>query len=163
MKLIKCALYLAGCGVFGFLFGRLLSKFPFRGKKGIFRCFAFEKGGTIYEKLKIRKWQARVPDMSKILPFLMPSKNLKGNFDQRLPTMIRETCVAELTHIVVSFLGLPCLWLWPGIGGAVITLFFILFLNLPFILIQRYNRPRLLRLMNKRMLRKKKEGTVCAC
>lgn len=162
MKFLNCAVYLAYCGIFGFLFGRILSLCRFQWEKGLFRCFAFEKNGKIYEKLNIRKWQARVPDMSRILPFLVPPKNLAGNYEDRLPTMIQETCVAEVTHVVVSIMGLPCLWIWPGIGGIAVTLLFAFFLNFPYILIQRYNRPRLIRLQKKLQTRQeKKEGAVC--
>jgi len=162
MKLLKCTIYLMGAGVVGFFIGRLFSLFRLKAEKGLFRCFGFEKNGMLYEKLNIRRWQARVPDMSKILPKLMPPKNLAGNYEDRLPVMIQETCVAELTHIVVSFLGLPCLWMWPGVGGVAITAIFIIFLNVPYILIQRYNRPRLIRLQKKLLAReKKKEGAVC--
>ena len=120
--------------------------------------------GALYEKLNIRKWQAKVPDMSRILPFLMPPKNLTGDYAQRLPGMIRETCVAEITHITVSILGLPCLRIWPGMGGVTVTAIFILLLNVPYILIQRYNRPRLIRLYRKLQAREeKKEGATCVC
>ena len=164
MKLLKCAIYCAIAGTVGFFFGRLISKRPMKPEKGLFRCFKFEKNGVLYEKLNIRKWQARVPDMSRILPFLMPPKNLSGNYSDRLPTMIRETCVAEITHIVVSILGLPCLAIWPGVGGIAVTAIFILQLNVPYILIQRYNRPRLIRLYRKLQGREeKKEGAVCVC
>ena len=131
-------------------------------EKGLFRSFAFEKNGTVYEKLGIRKWQNKVPDISRILPFMMPAKNLSGNYEERLPVMIRETCVAEIVHIAVALLGLPCLWIWPGAGGVTVTAIFILLLNLPFILIQRYNRPRLIRLQQKLLSRKKqKEELAC--
>ena len=163
MKLLKCAIYCAIAGTVGFFFGRLISKCPMKPEKGLFRCFKFEKNGVLYEKLNIRKWQARVPDMSRILPFLMPPKNLSGNYSDRLPTMIRETCVAEITHIVVSILGLPCLAIWPGVGGMTVTAIFILLLNVPYILIQRYNRPRLIRLQQKLQDRRnKKEECICA-
>lgn len=164
MKLLKCATYCAVAGTVGFFFGRLISKCPRRPDKGLFRCYAFEKNGALYEKLNIRKWQAKVPDMSRILPFLMPPKNLSGDYAQRLPVMIRETCVAEITHITVSILGLPCLRIWPGMGGVTVTAIFILFLNVPYILIQRYNRPRLIRLYRKLQAREeKKEGPICVC
>lgn len=102
--------------------------------------------------------------MSRILPFLMPPKNLSGDYAQRLPVMIRETCVAEITHITVSILGLPCLRIWPGMGGVTVTAIFILLLNVPYILIQRYNRPRLIRLYRKLQAREeKKEGAICVC
>lgn len=164
MNLLRCAIYCAIAGTFGFFFGRLISKCPMKPDKGLFRCFDFEKNGALYEKLNIRKWQAKVPDMSRILPFMMPPKNLSGDYAQRLPVMIRETCVAEVTHITVSILGLPCLKIWPGMGGVMVTAIFVLLLNVPFILIQRYNRPRLIRLYQKLQARQeKKEGAVCVC
>ena len=162
MKLLKCAVYLALTGTVGFFAGRILPKGWLKPGKGWFRSFAFEKNGAVYEKLGIRKWQNKVPDMSRILPFLMPAKNLSGDYQERLPMMIQETCVAEIVHIAVSILGLRCLWMWPGAGGVTVTVIYILLLNLPFILIQRYNRPRLIRLQQKLLSRKKqKGGFVC--
>ena len=164
MKLLRCAIHCAFAGTVGFFFGRLISQWPIKPDQGWFRSFAIERNGKVYEKLNIRNWQAKVPDMSRVFPKLMPPKNLSGDYAQRLPVMIQETCVAELTHIVVSLLGLPCLWIWPGMGGVVVTAIFILLLNVPYILIQRYNRPRLMRLQKKLETRnKKKEGVVCAC
>lgn len=61
--------------------------------------------------------------------------------------MIEETCVAEFTHFVLILLGFYALRLWPGTGGAVVTAIYILFGNLPFLIIQRYNRPRLQKLL----------------
>ena len=164
MKLLRCAIHCAFAGTVGFFFGRLISQWPIKPDRGWFRSFAIERNGKIYEKLNIHKWQAKVPDMSRVFPKLMPPKNLRGDYMQRLPVMIQETCVAELTHIVVSLLGLPCLWIWPGMGGVVVTAVFILLLNVPYILIQRYNRPRLMRLQTKLEARnEKKEGIVCVC
>ena len=100
--------------------------------------------------------------MSRILPGLMSAQNLSGDYGQNLPVMIQETCVAEAVHIAVSVAGLHCLWMWPGIGGVTVTAIHIILLNLPFILIQRYNRPRLIRLQKKLQIRKEKEeGTPC--
>ena len=162
MKLLKCAIYLALTGIVGFFFGRIMPKRWIKPEKGWFRSFSFEKNGAVYEKLGIRKWQNRVPDMRRILPFMMPAKNLSGDYEDRLPVMIQETCVAELVHIVGIVLCLPCLWMWPGAGGVIVTAIFIGLLNLPFILIQRYNRPRLIRLQQKLLSRKsKKEECVC--
>lgn len=162
MNLLKCAIYLALTGIAGFFIGRIIPKGWLKPEKGWFRSFAFERSGAVYEKLGIRKWHKRLPDMSRILPFMMPAKNLSGNYEERLPVMIQETCIAEIVHIAVSILGLRCLWMWPGVGGIIVTIINIGLLNLPFIMIQRYNRPRLLRLQQK-LLKKvdKKEGIVC--
>jgi len=162
MKLVKCALYLVLTGIVGFFAGRIVPKQWFKPEKGLFRSFPVERNGTVYEKLGIRKWHKKVPDMSRILPGLMPAKNLSGDYGEKLPVMIQETCVAEVVHITVSIAGLRCLWMWPGVGGVTVTAIHIVLLNLPFILIQRYNRPRLIRLQKKLQTRKeKKEGTIC--
>ena len=61
--------------------------------------------------------------------------------------MIEETCVAEFIHFLLILLGFYALRLWPGTGGAVFTAVYILLGNLPFLIIQRYNRPRLQKLL----------------
>ena len=149
MKLIQCAVYFAVTGIAGFLFGRILPKKWIDPQKGLYRCFAFERNGKPYERIGIHHWHNLVPNMSRILPFMMPAKNLKGNWRERLPLMIHETCVAELIHGLLCVSGFYCLRIWPGIGGMLIALIYILFLNLPFVLIQRYNRPRLILLHQK--------------
>ena len=75
------------------------------------------------------------------------AKKLGTDFRAQLPRMIEETCVAEFTHFVLILLGFYALRLWPGTGGAVVTAIYILFGNLPFLIIQRYSRPRLQKLL----------------
>lgn len=55
--------------------------------------------------------------MSRILPGTMPAKKIAGDYKTRLPQMLRETCVAELTHWLLCVAGLHCLTLWPSVGG----------------------------------------------
>ena len=163
MKLLQCAVYLAVTGIIGFLLGRVVPKKWINPQSGLYRCHAFERNGKLYEKIKIHRWHNLVPSMSRILPFMMPAKNLKGNWRERLPLMIHETCVAELIHWLLCISALYCLRIWPGTGGEFITIFYILVLNLPFILIQRYNRPRLLLLQQKSIAREqRKKENLCA-
>ncbi len=70
-------------------------------------------------------------------------KKLKRQTLSDLPRLIQETCVAEWTHGILSIAGLAMLWFWPGIGGICMTAVYILLGNLPFIVVQRFNRPRL--------------------
>ena len=107
--------------------------------------------------LRIRKWQAKVPDMSKLFKKFMPEKKLTRQTVQKLPLMIQETCVAELTHGLLCLAGLALLKIWPGPGGIILTVIYILFGNLPFLLIQRYNRPRLQKLLARQRLRAKQK------
>ena len=148
-EFMRCIIYLAGIGIVSFMLGRIVPKRWFRAESFPYRSFSVEREGRIYEKLKIRKWQSKVPDMSRILPCVMPKKRLIHGFEDTLPRMIQETCVAEWIHSILSVAGLLCLGIWHGPGGIIVTSVYVLLGNVPFILIQRYNRPRLLRMQKK--------------
>ncbi len=146
MGFLKCACYLALIGILSFPAGRIIPKRWFHPERFPYRSYPFEDEGRFYNRFRIHVWQNKVPDMSRILPKCIPPKSLSGNFRERLPRMLQETCVAELTHALLCLAGLYCIRLWPGAGGIVIAGINIFILNMPFILIQRYNRPRLLKL-----------------
>ena len=168
MNFWKCFCFLIITGVIAFFAGRILPKKWFRADLFPYRSYKFEQDGRIYYKLHIRKWQNKVPSMSKILPFMMPAKNLSGDYKKRLPRMLQETCVAELIHTLNCFVGLYCLKLYPGVGGVIILILYITLFNLPFIIIQRYNRPRLMRLakrvyQNENTNAERSAGETCEC
>ena len=151
MYALHCIVYIASIGIFGFVLGRLMPKRWFDHTRFPYRAAEFERDGQVYEALGIRRWQNRVPDMSRIFPHLMPPKRMTAHLDaQTLLVMIRETCVAELIHWLLFFAGLAIPAIWPGVWGAVVCVFYCIFGNLIFILIQRYNRPRLVRLYARR-------------
>ena len=158
--MLNCGIYLAVTGILSFFLGRCLrpeymdwNRFPY----SLYNC---EKDGSIYRKIRIHHWQNKVPDMSKIFPGMMPPKRLVDTGTAALRRMIQETCMAELVHGVLCVTGLYCIVLWPGIGGIVISVLNILLFNLPFILIQRYNRPRLVRLYDRQS---QKERVSASC
>lgn len=146
MEFFYCIFYLAGLGLLSFLLGRLLPKRIFAYDAVPFRPFGWEKGGRVYEKLGIRKWQNLVPDMSRILPGMMPAKQLVKHDLADLPLMLQETCVAEFTHLFLALAGFVCPLIWKGWVSRVLAILYFVG-NLPYILIQRYNRPRLRRLL----------------
>lgn len=159
---LKCAIYYVVTGIIGFILGRLLPKSWFHPQSFWFRSRSFEQNGAFYERFGIRHWQKRVPDMSKILPWAMPEKKLTANFKTQLPRMLEETCVAEFIHGLLCITGLYSLKLWPGLGGLLLYVLYAVLFNLPFILIQRYNRPRLLRLQQKLQLERSSKN-ICVC
>ena len=142
---IFCFAYAAALGVLSFFLGRLLPKRWLHPEKFPFRTYTWED--KLWKALQIRKWQSKVPDMSRLFKKLMPEKKLTQQTVQELPLMIEETCVAELTHGLLCIAGLFLLKIWPGTGGVFLTVIYIVFGNLPFLLIQRYNRPRLQKLL----------------
>ena len=147
---LKCACYLAGLGILSFVLGRLVPKTWFDYTRFPYRTFAFERNGKLYEALRVSHWQSRVPDMSRLFSKLMPPKKMPARPDeQTLLVMIRETCAAEATHALLILAGLGLLAIWPGAGGILLYLIYAIFGNLVFLIIQRYNRPRLVRLYKK--------------
>ena len=77
MNFWKCFWFLVITGVIAFFVGRLLPKRWFRADLFPYRSYKFEQDGRIYDKLHNRKWQNKVPSMSKILPFMMPAKTFR--------------------------------------------------------------------------------------
>lgn len=139
-----CVIYIAVLGILSFIIGRLLPKGWFHADKFPYKTAAGEQ--KIYQALRVKSWQSKVPDMSRLFRHIMPAKKMTAETVADIPRMLEETCVAELTHTLLSILGLAILWLWPGWGGIIVTIIYILLGNVPFIIIQRYNRPRLQRL-----------------
>ena len=159
MKFLHCALYLAITGIIAFLVGRIVPKSWFQEDRFPYRSYPVEQ--KLYRALRVKKWQSKVPDMSRIFPALMPAKKLTADTFANRQGMIQETCVAERLHSLRSLTGLACLAIWPGAGGIILTLVYILLGNLPFIMIQRYNRPRLQKLLA--MQRRKNERKFEPC
>lgn len=155
MKILYCFLYLAGTGILGFLIGRIVPKSWFRADRFPFRTKPWEE--KLYQLLRVKQWQNKVPDMSRILPGMMPPKRLTPEMMGELPRMIEETCVAEAVHAALSVTGLGFLWIVPGVWGALWTAAYILLGNVAFIVIQRYNRPRLQKLLVMQERKKAKE------
>ena len=155
--MLKCILYLTAIGAASFVIGRLLPKSWLHEDRFPFRPFAFERQGKRYEKLRIKSWQNKLPDMSRLFKHLMPAKKMNGDTLRDLPLMIKETCVAECIHLLLPLAGLYCLRLWRGMGGRIITVCNLLG-NIPFIMIQRYNRPRLVRLYERMCAKRSKEA-----
>ena len=143
---LDCLLYLLLLGLLCFPAGRILALIPFDPESYPFRSLPFERNGKIYDAIHIRSWQKLAPDVSKLVPGIVPKKAVEGKPDAgTMDRMLRETCVAELTHWLLCVAGIALFWLWPGMGGVVVYILYVILGNLPFILIQRYHRPRLLR------------------
>lgn len=145
--LILSLFYLAFLGLLCFPLGRLLARLPLEAGRPPFAPRPWERSGRIYEKLSVRAWQKRVPDVSRMFPGAIPKKQAAGSSDPAaLQVLLRETCVAELVHWLLCLAGLPLIGFWKGGWGLALYLIYVILGNLPFIIIQRYNRPRLLRI-----------------
>ena len=125
------------------------SKYGLSERNGPQDLQGFEKNGKIYHVFHIQRWREKLPDMSTILPGIMPSKKLpKKATSAQLERMVQETCVAELIHNLLCILGFGCVLLWKGAGGWIVAVLYMAG-NIPFSVIQRYNRPKLVQIMQK--------------
>ncbi|MFR7743847.1 MAG: hypothetical protein ACLU3I_11580 [Acutalibacteraceae bacterium] len=90
----------------------------------------------------------------------MPPKKMPARPDeQTLLVMIRETCAAEVTHALLMLAGLGADRHLAGrVAASMLYLIYAIFGNLVFIIIQRYNRPRLVRLYERKRAKRSNEA-----
>lgn len=143
MRVLYCLIYLGCIGLTSFLLGRLMSKHTFDIQR---KCFTVgQREIDLYNSIGIKYWQNKLPDMSRILPWAMPAKSMNCDYRSNIGVMINETCVAGLIHAFLCVFGFGCAFIWQGVGGILASVAYCI-ANIPFIMIQRYNRPRLIRL-----------------
>ncbi len=99
----------------------------------------FEKG--LYKRLGVKKWKDKMPTYS-------PEEfSLERH---TLQEIVRTTCVSELVHeaiVPLSFVPLLFTIVWGTFGVFLITSLLAACGDLCFVIMQRYNRPRLVRLL----------------
>ena len=141
----RAALYAAALGVLAHPVGQALPRRWFDPHQAPYRCRDWAKGGRVYNKLHIRRWKDRLPDMSRLMPDMVKKKLSAAD----PMSLVQETCVAECVHCWLIVLSVGMLFLWKSVWSWLLWLVYNLLGNVSFILIQRYNRPRLLRLAEK--------------
>lgn len=139
-----CALYLAVIGLASSA-AALLPRRWFHADRFPFRPQRWEHEGKIYEKLAVQRWKDKLPDMSRFLPWLTQKQVSASISAAQAELLVQETCVAELVHDILAILTFGCVWIWPG-WGLWLSIAYVLIGHLPYIVIQRYNRPRLARM-----------------
>lgn len=77
-------------------------------------------------------------------------RNYSLDCRSRLPAELASAFYVRLGLLCI--MGLGCPLIWKSIGGWILFALYLLG-NIPFILIQRYNRPKLVRLLKRLQLR----------
>ncbi|MDY4518029.1 MAG: hypothetical protein SPE01_05320 [Candidatus Spyradocola sp.] len=132
---------------------RLLPARWYDHKNAFFRTREWEL--KFYDALHIRAWKDYLPELGGIVGFA--KDRLPESVNERyLDRFLWETCYTEAAHWICMFAGYSYLGLLPlletpqrylGLFLGICTFNF--FAHLPFIFIQRYNRPRLEMLRDK--------------
>lgn len=157
MSLLYAVIYIAVLGILSHFVGQALPRARFSAESFPYRTADWENGGRVYEKLGIKHWKDALPDMSRIMPDMVKKKLTGQNREQGMDVLIAETCVAECVHYWLIVLSLGIFLFWRGVWALVFWLVYNIMGNVPFILIQRYNRPRLVLLEQRRKRRAAKQ------
>lgn len=116
-------------------------------KKWLFKERAWEEGGIVYQRVfKVKNWKNKSPELSDIIKTIFTRKRIEIYDKDYLHKYLIESCRAELTHwgiIFSSFLFV----LWSSVPRTSVMIIIALVLNLPYVIIQRYNRPRIINLL----------------
>ena len=110
-------------------------------KKAWYQLRPFES--RVYRFLKVKKWKNGMPTYD-------PS-----SFDPKLHSweeIVQAMCQAEIVHeiiVVMSFLPLLAAILFGEFGVFLITSLLAAMYDLSFVIMQRFNRPRILKLLEK--------------
>ena len=139
-------IFFAIVGILSHIIGENLPRKYFRYDSFPYRAYSWENDGKFYNRvLGIRTWRKYLPDKSKTVKS-MYRKELGNNFSEgHLKKLIQESCVAEFVHIML-ILVTPVISFFMDGKSAVFSGIAFAVLNVPFILIQRYNRPKLVKL-----------------
>jgi glycosyl-4,4'-diaponeurosporenoate acyltransferase len=115
----------------------------------LYRQRQFENDGLFYVRwLGIRQWKKYIPDGATIFNEGFKKKHLQGTQRAYLISFIEETRRAEYSHILQI---LPCLtfFIFNQFWIAMIMVVYAFGFNLPLIWLQRYNRFRFQRILEK--------------
>lgn len=102
----------------------------------------------IYQKLGVKRWKGKMPTYN---PSTFSIK------EHSLEEVIQTMCISEISHelnVVLSFVPLSFALIWGEFPVFLITSIVGGLIDMPFVIMQRYNRPRLVRMLEKR------KGTV---
>ena len=114
-----------------------------------------EKEISFYEKIKIKKWKDKVPEMGNTGGF--PKRNILSLSVEYLARFLRETCIAENLHMVSIVLSFSVLFFVSAeaLIYAVPILIINMFLHILPCFIQRYVRFKMLKIYNYQLLKQK--------
>ena len=160
MGLILGIGYIAAAGIASHFIGEALPRERFDPLRAPFAPWRWEKNGRVYRALRVYAWKDKLPDMSRIAPDMVKKKvSLTGSWQEARRVSV-ETCVAEAVHWALMLLSFVIFLLYPEPLGAAIAVLYALS-HLPFIVIQRYNRPTLVTLAER--LKQREERIKHAC
>jgi len=115
----------------------------------LYQTRSWEKKSNIYKKLKVKRWKKYLPDGGGLFKGGYAKRQLKDFSTENLNKFLIESRRAELTH----WLAICPFWVFgffAPLHVVWIMLVYALVVNMPCIIAQRYNRPRIMELLSKK-------------
>jgi glycosyl-4,4'-diaponeurosporenoate acyltransferase len=112
----------------------------------------WEREGRAYEHLGIRRWKDRLPEAGGLFAGGTSKRHVPAPTDAGLARLATETRRAEWGHWSAAACG-PLFVLWNPPWIAAVMVLYAVAVNAPFIAIQRYNRLRVGRVLDRRTRR----------
>ncbi|MBN1639960.1 MAG: hypothetical protein JXA09_01900 [Anaerolineae bacterium] len=115
----------------------------------LFRTRGWEREGAIYQAvLGIRAWKSLLPSGGTALGTDFSLSRVESHRRRYLERWVVESCRAEITH----WLAMACVVLfvlWNPPAGLIPNVVYAIAANAPCILAQRYNRPRVVAILDR--------------
>jgi glycosyl-4,4'-diaponeurosporenoate acyltransferase len=106
---------------------------------------AFERDGRVYERLGIRRWKGWLPELGALFTGGFAKRSVSRD-KAHVARFVRETRRAELVHWIVM-VAAPVSVLWNPPWGVAVMFAYAIVANVPCVVVQRYNRARLRRVL----------------
>lgn len=106
-----------------------------------YQCRSWET--KLYKRLNVKQWKSKLPSYNP--DYFNPKKHSWGEIAQAM-------CQAELVHeviVILSFIPILFSYWFDALLVFIITSLGAALFDTLFIIIQRYNRPRIIRLINR--------------
>ncbi len=120
------------------LFGEVTKRFKIDYNHPFYRQRAFEK--RLYKILKVRKWK------DKVLTFDPEAYDFKNRTLDQLATTMSKSELDHWINEVISVFSVLFIFVWGCPSAFLISAFVAMLFDAQFIVVQRYNRPIVLRL-----------------
>jgi glycosyl-4,4'-diaponeurosporenoate acyltransferase len=115
----------------------------FRPTRFPYHPFRWESGGRIYRRyLKVERWKQFLPDGGALFRKGVRKRHLDCRDPEELERFLIESCRGELTHWL-AMMPVGVFALFTPVGVFLLMILYALVINMPCIIAQRYNRPRI--------------------
>lgn len=147
VSILLCLFIWGGLQTFFAMISQKLPARWFQYTNWYFSTKPFEKQGSIYKTVfKIQRWKQFLPDGAAATKAGYRKKHLTDVSTQNMQVFLEQSCRAEFGHLLAIF---P-FWVFglflPPISIPIMFVYAV-FINTPCILAQRYNRPRIAKVL----------------